>query len=492
MMLGPVHLETAARFSRLWQAGPCNRPRRRLLGSQQVCTQYHRAHERYVFRNASRNAVYRSLIAGECVRADSAVTLAWAAPHDNGGPIQNYEILYKEVGAAGYTHLGSSETVEFLAERLLPVHEYVFKVIAVNEAGKSEESDESETARTAPGPPSPPAQVTQKTATPFTLELQWEAPIDNGSAITIYNVEKAAAEDRDNWESVGAVRPPEDGLATFCCSDLRPNAGYLFRVNASNAIGASQYSEASIAFQTQPAPPEAPSKPELSNATASTLSISWSEPETHGNPILEYRLERLSGSRDAKTATDWELVGVGAATTMTVPDLQPATSFYFRVVATSTVGDSEASETAGRFQTRAAAPARPFPPHAVEAGVTSSSVSVSWGEPIDNGSRITNYRLECCKEGERAPVWSLADEGIELEGEATGLEPATKYKFRVIATNHEGDSANGEEALVQTKPDRPATPLPPHADAKRPRIAAAVVVSAEQPRRRHRRVRSAA
>ena len=57
--------------------------------------------------------------------------------------------------------------------------------------------------------------------------------------------------------------------------------------------------------------------------------------------------------------------------------------------------------------------------------------------------------------------WEAATTVESAEGEATGLLPATSYRFRIIATNAEGDSSNGEESIATTLADRPAAPAPP-------------------------------
>ena len=396
-------------------------------------------------------------------KTDTTISLSWSAPEDNGGEVQSYEILYKpaDVEGAAYKLAGTSEATEFVATGLLPVHDYVFAVAAINEAGKSPVGAETEAISTEPGPPTAPSGVSlHQTPSPFSLAISWTASNENGSAVNVYNVEKMAAGSDEDWEAVGAVRATAG--QTFSCVDLRPSTGYVFKVSASNAIGVSEYSAVSAVFTTEAAPPEQPDPPILANATAAALTVEWEAPDDHGTPIHEYCVEQLLGSYDPESSDKWAVVGQDSATTLTVGGMAPATSFYFRVTAISTVGSSQTSAVAGRFQTRAAAPSRPFPPSPTQETITSSSISLSWVPPDDNGSRITSYRLECSEHVEGShPSWTTAAEGPEPTGEAMGLRPATDYRFRVIAANAEGDSSNGEEATARTEADRPDAPEPP-------------------------------
>lgn len=93
-------------------------------------------------------------------------------------------------------------------------------------------------------------------------------------------------------------------------------------------------------------------------------------------------------------------------------------------------GDESRAVTGRVVVTVAGKPDKPGTPRGVEGGP--DSVQLTWTAPDDNGSPITGYRVE-------------GDPGGEAECQQTqctveGLKAGTSYRFRVVATNGEGDS----------------------------------------------------
>lgn len=73
---------------------------------------------------------------------------------------------------------------------------------------------------------------------------------------------------------------------------LRPGKSYLFRVRASNAKGQGPWSSTSGA-ETQPAPPEPPGAPVISQRASTSARCKWDVPvEDHGAAVLRYRHAR--------------------------------------------------------------------------------------------------------------------------------------------------------------------------------------------------------
>ena len=75
-------------------------------------------------------------------------------------------------------------------------------------------------------------------------------------------------------------------------SGLKPGAVHRFKVQARNSMGYGQMSTASAAITTTTGVPDAPSMPAIvGNTTASTVTVSWSPPNTNGAAISKYAVQ---------------------------------------------------------------------------------------------------------------------------------------------------------------------------------------------------------
>ncbi len=84
----------------------------------------------------------------------------------------------------------------------------------------------------------------------------------------------------------------------------------------------------------------------------------------------------------------------------------------------------------------------------------SNQVELSWTEPNDNGSPITDYVVEFRESP--AGSWTVFNDGINTDRNlfVTGLTASTEYDFRVKATNGSG-STDSNIATAETLPDNP-------------------------------------
>ena len=98
------------------------------------------------------------------------------------------------------------------------------------------------------------------------------------------------------------------------------------------------------------------------------------------------------------------------------------------------------------------APARPY---AIAADT--SSITVGWSQPSENGSPITNYKLfYSVNSAAFEPLDSSV--GTATSYEATGLSTGSNYKFKVIAENGVGDGPASEESETIIAASRPEAP----------------------------------
>lgn len=108
-------------------------------------------------------------------------------------------------------------------------------------------------------------------------------PSHNGAPIIDYNVEMSIFQ-KNEFISV------YHGLNTSCeVKPLLPNTSYLFRVQAVNNAGPSEYSPV---CQTV-TPPSAPAVVGALryHATSNSLALSWVAPSDHGSEITHYNID---------------------------------------------------------------------------------------------------------------------------------------------------------------------------------------------------------
>ena len=262
---------------------------------------------------------------------DQQAELSWAAPADNGSPIQQYRVDYD-----GGSQL--CESTSCTISGLQNGTEYSFTVTAINEIGESEPS--APTIFVRPDvPPEAPAtpQVTRGDAE---VLVQWDEPANRGSEITHYVVEiTPPGPNGITVQEVSGTQLVWDGLVN--------GSEYQFRVQAHNA--ADEPSPFS-GFSSPVIPAGPPSDPTGVRAErtggsgqAADIRVSWDGSNDNGSPITGYT---VTVTQNGKTVGDPVQVGAEARTA-TIPDLPVATAPYvFTVHATNGVGDSGRTSSA--------------------------------------------------------------------------------------------------------------------------------------------------
>lgn len=188
--------------------------------------------------------------------------------------------------------------------------------------------DDSEAAPVAPD------NLTATVQSDTVVDLTWTDQADNEEG---FAVEWAASGD---FAAPGSDNCLAD--ATSCVvTGLNPSSLYFFRVRAYNAAGSSAWVEASA--QTDDPAPTAPAAPTDLQAVAVSdgeVELSWSDnSDNEQSFVLQYSL-----SSAFATFNTWS-VGAGV-TTSSIGGLNDDTTYYFRVKAVNSIGDSAWSNTA--------------------------------------------------------------------------------------------------------------------------------------------------
>ncbi|KAM5289289.1 fibronectin type-III domain-containing protein 3A [Ctenodactylus gundi] len=373
--------------------------------------------------------------------------ITWDPPKDNGGaPINKYVVEMAE-GSNGnqWDMIYSGATREHLCDRLNPGCFYRLRVYCIGDGGQSAVSEPLlvQTPAVPPGPCLPPRLQGRPKAKE--IQLRWGPPlVDGGSHISCYSVEMSPAEKDE-------PREVYQGSEVECTvSSLLPGKTYCFRLRAANKIGFGPFSE-KCDITTAPGPPDQCKPPQVTCRSATCAQVNWEIPLNNGTDVTEYRLEwgGVEGSM--------QICYCGPGLSYELKGLSPATTYYCRVQALSTVG-------AGPFSEVVACVTPPSVPAIVtclqeisDDDVENSSYSpstclaIKWEKPCDHGSEILAYSID------------LGDKQSLTVGKSTSyiidnLQPDTTYRIRIQALNSLGAGPFSHMIKLKTKPLPPDPP----------------------------------
>lgn len=189
--------------------------------------------------------------------------------------------------------------------------------------------------------------------------------------------------------------------------------------------------------------PGAPTAPTFTNFTTTTLDVNWKAPCT--TTTTAYAVQRAPDVAGAPGT--WATVASGLPVTPTVwtdntGGITAGQFYWYRVIATTPAGNLTGGESTTKLGSGPAAP--------TFANVATTSLTVNWDALTDAGS----YTVQRAPDVSGAPgTWTSIATGLPattLTFDDTGLTAATKYWYRIVATNPFSTSRNGASATVTT------------------------------------------
>merc|ERR1719397_1266873 len=202
--------------------------------------------------------------------------IIWDIPTEPNGEIQAFRVNYHLLNDAS-----ENFTREFLptdrtyrAVGLEPMSYYQFSVTAQTALGWGYTSKGlvyTTNNREAPQPPSAP-QISPSQIQDRDLTFSWTPGSDGYAPLRYYTVQYA--EQAGSWQTVGQQVDP--ALNTFTVYNLRPFTEYRFRIQATNDIGPSGWSEESNSTKTLPAAPSATvTNLKVTPITRTDVRVTW-------------------------------------------------------------------------------------------------------------------------------------------------------------------------------------------------------------------------
>lgn len=363
----------------------------------------------------------------------TSLHLRWSYPeYDGGASITEFAAqLISPDNTSREVYKGRD--LDCIVAGLSPGRPYLFQVRAINRVGGGPWSEPLEVVSGA-GVPDPPKAPMVVCRSPHSAMVNWEPPVNNGATVTEYRVEWQHKLDLDFMQ---LYYGPNLGHEV---KGLTAATQYSFRVQAINSAGAGPFSPVA----TVVTPPSSPSSVThiRNSATATTITLTWKEPNCNGSDIIGYNLD----------IGEKQLIPIGAITEYTVEELDPETSYKVRIQAVNGIG-------VGPFSSSVKVTTRPLPPNPSKLECQSyapNSLKLKWGDGRNLDLLI--YTLEMEKEDGN---FQVVYQGTSNSYKINKLQEMTNYDFRIYASNAAGSGPYSEVYTFTTlKAPPPALKAP--------------------------------
>ena len=350
--------------------------------------------------------------------SSSDIYLSWTASTG----ATSYRVDRSIDNGTTWTTIGTASSPAYNDDGLTASTTYWYRVIAVSDGGSSAPSS-TVSATTLVAPPAVPTGITAVAVSSTQINISWGASTGAAS----YALERAA-DDQGNW-----MRILTTAATSVSDSGLPPDTTFSYRVIATNAGGESAPSAIATAT-TFAGAPSAPANVSASTVSTSQIGVAWNG----SSGATGYRVERSTNG-----GASWTTAGTSVVTNFLDGGLSPATTYYYRVFAANSGGESPPSGSA--FATTLPLP--PSPPAGLTATATGPTlVDLAW----QASPGATSYQVE--RSADNGSTWTtIATTNPTAHSDST-VAPATTYAYRVRATNSGGASAPSTGVTVTTPP----------------------------------------
>ena len=375
------------------------------------------------------------------------IDLKWDPPRSDGGSrIHTWIIEVKNKFGLWEKHCEvPGPNPKGTARNLTEGEEYIFRIIAVNDAGPGE-----------PGEPSDPIVAEARYVKPeIDSSAMQDMVVCAGQRINYTVPIKAAPKPKIIWKinkkevfvdtHIDIQNTRRQTILDIAFSK-RKDAG-VYTLEVKNELG-SAMCKANVTVLDRPAPPEGPLV--LSGVTSSSCHLAWKQsPDDGGSPITHYLVEKMDLSRGS-----WVEAEITTELKCTIRSLVHKKEYLMQVKAVNAIGESDPLPLDNSFIARneSDVPDPPGKPSAYDWDRT--FIDLTWNKPLsDGGSPIEGYIIQMRQKGTTTWRECTTIKRDLNKGRAEELTEGEYYQFRIIAYNVAGQSPPGEPSEpIQARP----------------------------------------
>ncbi|XP_021240624.1 neuronal cell adhesion molecule isoform X4 [Numida meleagris] len=386
---------------------------------------------------------------------ERSIELSWVPGEENNSPITNFVIEYEDgLHEPGVWHYqtevpGSQTTVQL---KLSPYVNYSFRVIAVNEIGRSQPSEPSEQYLTkSANPDENPSNVQGIGSEPDNLVITWESLKgfqSNGPGLQ-YKVSWRQKDVDDEWTSVVVAN-----VSKYIVSGTPTFVPYEIKVQALNDLGYAPEPSEVIGHSGEDLPMVAPGNVQVHVINSTLAKVHWDpvplksvRGHLQGYKIYYWKIQSLS--RRIKRHVEKKILTFrGNKTFGMLPGLEPYSSYKLNVRVVNGKGEGPASPDKV-FKTPEGVPSSPS--FLKITNPTLDSLTLEWGSPTHPNGVLTSYILKfqpINNTHELGPLVEIRIPANESSLILKNLNYSTRYKFYFNAQTSVGSGSQITEEAV--------------------------------------------
>ncbi|XP_061323733.1 neuronal cell adhesion molecule isoform X16 [Pezoporus flaviventris] len=386
---------------------------------------------------------------------ERSVELSWIPGDENNSPITNFVIEYEDgLHEPGVWHYqtevpGTQTTVQL---KLSPYVNYSFRVIAVNEIGRSQPSEPSEQYLTkSANPDENPSNVQGIGSEPDNLVITWESLKgfqSNGPGLQ-YKVSWRQKDVDDEWTSVIVAN-----VSKYIVSGTPTFVPYEIKVQALNDLGYAPEPSEVIGHSGEDLPMVAPGNVQVHVINSTLAKVHWDpvplktvRGHLQGYKVYYWKVQSLS-RRSRRHVEKKILTFRGNKTFGMLPGLEPYSTYKLNVRVANGKGEGPASPDKV-FRTPEGVPSSPS--FLKITNPTLDSLTLEWGSPTHPNGVLTSYILKfqpINNTHELGPLVEIRIPANESSLILKNLNYSTRYKFYFNAQTSVGSGNQITEEAV--------------------------------------------